>query len=96
MESSMSVDKKARLRVAALVFSMTNAVLFGAGLITVLSVPSLAQHAFFWIPVVVIGSFAVAPAIAWFIAPSMMQRYLQARNPPLAAKISREMKGRAT
>jgi hypothetical protein len=38
----MSMDNKARIKVAALIFSMVNAVLFGAGLVTALSVPSLA------------------------------------------------------
>jgi len=79
----MTNDKKARLKVAALVFCMVNAVLFGAGLITVLMVPTLAEHAFFLIPSVVVGSFILAPPISWFVAPSMMQRFLQAANPPL-------------
>jgi len=92
----MSSDKQARMKVAALIFSMVNAVLFGAGLITVLTIPSLAQNAFFWIPLVVLGSFVFAPPIAWFVAPSMMQRFLQAKNPPLAAKLSREIEARTT
>ena len=87
----MSMDNKARIKVAILIFSMVNAVLFGAGLITVLTVPSLAADAFFWIPAVVIASFAFAPPIAWFIAPSMMQRFLKANDPPLAARLSREI-----
>ena len=87
----MSVDGKARMKVAMLIFSMVNAVLFGAGLITVLTVPSLAADAFFWIPLVVIASFTLAPPIAWFIAPSMMQRFLKANNPPLAARLSRDL-----
>ena len=87
----MSMDNKARIKVATLIFSMVNAVLFGAGLVTALSVPSLAADAFFWIPFVVIASFALTPPIAWFIAPSMMQRFLKANNPPLAARLSREI-----
>jgi len=39
----------------------------------------------------VIASFAFAPPIAWFIAPSMMQRFLKANDPPLAARLSREI-----
>jgi hypothetical protein len=88
------MDNKARIKVAALIFSMVNAVLFGAGLVTVLTMPSLAADAFFWIPFVVIASFALAPPIAWFIAPSMMQRFLKANNPPLAARLSREIEAR--
>ena len=34
-----------RARIAILIYSMTNAVLFGIGIVTVLNVPSLAAHA---------------------------------------------------
>jgi hypothetical protein len=76
----MTNDNRARLRVATLVFTMVNAVVFGAGLVTVLTTPALAQHAFFWIPAVVVSSFIFSPPLAWFIAPMMMQRFLQARQ----------------
>lgn len=75
----MTSDNQARLRVAALIFTMVNAVVFGIGLITVLTVPALAQHAFVWIPTVVVSSFVFSPPLAWFIAPMMMQRFIQAR-----------------
>jgi hypothetical protein len=75
----MSNDKQARLRVAALIFTMVNAVVFGVGLVTVLTTPVLAEHAFFWIPAVVVSSFVLSPPLAWFIAPMMMQRFIQAR-----------------
>ena len=92
----MSEANKARIGVATLVFLMVNAVLFGTGLITVLTVPSLSEHAFFYIPLVTVGSFILAPPIAWFVAPSMMQRFLQAQRPPLAAKLSREIESRTS
>jgi uncharacterized protein (DUF983 family) len=76
----MSSDNRTRLGVAALVFLMANAVVFGAGLVAVLTVPTLSQHAFFWIPAVVISSFVLSPPIAWLIAPTMMQRFIQARH----------------
>lgn len=76
----MTTDNRARLRVAALIFTMVNAVMFGVGLITVLTTPALSQHAFFWIPAVVVSSFAVAPPLAWYIAPMMMRRFIQARQ----------------
>lgn len=53
---------------------MINAVLFGAGVITVLSVPALAAHAKILIPTVVVLSFALAPFIAMVIAPRMRIR----------------------
>ena len=44
----MTSDNRARLRVAALIFVMVNAVVFGVGLVTVLTTPELSQHAFLW------------------------------------------------
>ena len=54
---------------------MTNAVLFGVGLITVLTVPALSTDAAIWIPVVVAGSFILAVPIAWEVAPRLRARY---------------------
>jgi hypothetical protein len=42
--------------------------------------PALSQHAFLWIPVVIVSSFVFSPPLAWLIAPMMMQRFIQARN----------------
>lgn len=72
---------------------MVNAVPFGVGVIIVLSTPTL--DAFFWIPAVVIASFVLAPPLAWFIAPSMMQRFLKAKAPPLTARLARRIEGNA-
>ena len=36
----MTSDNRARLRVAALIFTMVNAVVFGVGLVTVLTTPA--------------------------------------------------------
>ena len=76
----MTSDNHARLRVAALIFTMVNAVVFGVGLVTVLTTPAMAQHAFFWIPAVVLSSFVISTPLAWFIAPTMMQRFIQVRH----------------
>ena len=76
----MTSDNRARLRVAALIFTMVNAVVFGVGLVTVLTIPALAQHGFFWIPAIVVGSFAISLPLSWFIAPMMMQRFIQSRR----------------
>ena len=60
----MDSDNVARLRVAALIFCMVNAVVFGVGVILVVSSPALMSHAFFWIPAVVVSSFAIiSPAL---------------------------------
>ena len=77
----MTSDNRARLRVAALISTMVNAVVFGVGIVAVLTTPMLAQHLFFWIPAIVIGSFLVSPPLSWFIAPMMMQRFIQSRQP---------------
>ena len=74
----MDRDKLARLRVAALIFCMVNAVVFGVGVILVLSLPALMSHAFFWIPAVVVSSFAISVPLSWFIAPWMMMRFMRA------------------
>ena len=59
----MTKNTLARVRVAALIFSMVNAVIFGVGTITVLSIPALAAHASFWIPAVVLASFLLSPPL---------------------------------
>ncbi len=69
-----------RGRIAILIYSMTNAVLFGIGIIIVLSVPSLAAHAWIGIPVVVLLSLILAAPIAWLIAPRLRARYWRRRE----------------
>jgi hypothetical protein len=76
----MNSENRARLRVAALIYLMVNAVVFGVGLISVLMTPTLAQHAFFWIPTVIVTSFILSAPLAWFIAPLMMMRFILARR----------------
>ena len=74
----MDSDNLARLRVAALIFCMVNAVVFGVGVILVVNSPALMSHAFFWIPAVVVSSFAISVPLSWFIAPWMMMRFMRA------------------
>ena len=69
-----------RARIAILIYSMTNAVLFGVGIVTVLNVPSLAAHLWIAIPVVVVLSLLLAVPIAWFIAPRLRARYWRRRE----------------
>ena len=76
----MNSNNQARLRVAALIYLIVNAVVFGVCLITVLMTPTLAQHAFFWIPAIIVTSFVLSAPLAWFIAPSMMIRFILARR----------------
>ena len=71
----MSHDTRTRAQIAALIFTMTNAVLFGIGLIAVLSVPALNAYAGLGIAVVVTLSFLVAAPVAWIIAPRLRARF---------------------
>ncbi len=76
----MGSDNLAGLQVAALIFCMVNAVVFGVGLVLVVSSPALMSHAFFWIPAVVVSSFAISIPVSWFIAPRMMMRFIRVRH----------------
>lgn len=53
---------------------MVNAVIFGAGAITVLSVPLLSAYAIYLLPAVVIVSFTLTPFIAAIIGQRMRIR----------------------
>jgi hypothetical protein len=79
-ETAMNSDSQARMRVAALIYLIVNAVVFGVGLISVLMTPTLAQHAFFWIPAIIVTSFVLSAPLSWFIAPSMMMRFILTRR----------------
>jgi hypothetical protein len=63
-DPAMQRVPKNRLRVAVLIYSMTNAVIFGAGLIAVLTLPALSANAAIWIPVVVVASLLLAAPVA--------------------------------
>ena len=76
----MDRETATRGRIAALIYTMTNAVIFGAGLIVVMAIPALAAEAAFWIPLVVVSSFILAVPAAWFIAPRMRSRFGRQRR----------------
>ena len=61
--------------IAALIYPMANAVIFGSGLITVLTLPPLNANAMTWIPVIAVTSFVLAAPVAWLIAPRLRRRY---------------------
>ncbi len=70
---------KTRFGIAALIYAMINAVLFGAGLVTVLLVPALAKYAMELIPLLVVASFVAALPIAWLLAPALLARFERRR-----------------
>lgn len=65
---------KTRTWITGIVSMMVNAVLFGTGAVTVLSVPALNDHAAILLPVVIVASFLAAPPIAWTLAPRLRLR----------------------
>jgi hypothetical protein len=69
-----------RTRIAILIYSMVNAVLFGIGLVLVLNVPSLKADLGWNIVMVVVLSFVLAAPLAWLIAPRLRARYAR-RHP---------------
>lgn len=76
----MRPSKLTHLALAALVFMMTNAVLFGIGMVAVLTIPALAQYEENLVPTVVVLSFVLAAPLSWIIAPRLRARYW--RNHP--------------
>jgi len=69
-----------RFRLALLIYGMTNAVIFGIGVVLVLGVPSLSEWALQLMPVVVALSFILAAPIAWFLAPRLRLRFWRAQE----------------
>ena len=75
----MTQETRTRAGIAALIYAMVSGVLFGAGLIIVLSLPALSADTGFWISVVVGASFILAAPIAWWLAPRLRARYWRRR-----------------
>ncbi|OCW57518.1 hypothetical protein [Hoeflea olei] len=66
---------RTRTRIAALIALPINAVLFGAGAIAVLSVPALAEHAKYLLPIVIIAGLTATFPLAWALAPRLRARH---------------------
>ena len=69
-----------KVAIAALIYSMVNAVLFGTGLIIVFTVPALSAHAIALVPAVVVVSLVLAIPVSWIVAPRLRARYWRQRN----------------
>jgi hypothetical protein len=76
----MTRENGTRVLIAALIYSMTSGVLFGAGLILVLTLPVLSADTGLWISVVVGASFVLAAPVAWWIAPRLRARYWRGKS----------------
>ena len=68
-----------RLQIAAMVFMMVQAVLFGAGMVAIL-LTSAQSDAMTVIPTMIAVSCVASAAIAWLIAPRLRQRYWRAKG----------------
>lgn len=68
---------KTRLWIAAMIYPVVNAVLFGLGMVPLLSLPALADWVSTLAPAVVAVSLVIAAPIAWLIAPRLRLRYWQ-------------------
>ncbi|MGE0053713.1 MAG: hypothetical protein AB7S74_05845 [Hyphomicrobium sp.] len=53
---------------------MVNAVVFGVGAITVLSVPALSGIASYLLPAIIAFSIIITPFISWRLAPNLRTR----------------------
>lgn len=73
-KKSISPDIHTSVWLTIICAMMVNAMLFGIGTITVLTVPALTEHAKYLIPVVVVLSFALSPWIARLVSPRMRLR----------------------
>ena len=69
-----------RFAITALIYTMVNAVLFGTGLIAVLTIPALSARAIALIPTVVVVSLVVALPVSWILAPRLRARYWRRRD----------------
>ncbi len=68
-----------RLQISAMVFLMVQAVLFFAGLLTILLTP-LNRDAMWLLPAMIAASAVASAALAWLIAPRLRLRYWRQRG----------------
>lgn len=71
---------RTRLWIAALIFPVVNSVLFGLGVIPLLSIESLSDQVRALFPFVVASSFVLAVPISWMLAPRLRLRYWRNSN----------------
>ncbi len=68
-----------RTQISAMVFMMVQAVLFGAGVLTILLTP-LSNHAMLAMPVMIALSVVLSAIVSWQIAPRLRARYWRRRG----------------
>lgn len=71
---------RTRLWIAAILFPMVNAVLFGIGITALLAIPAWSEQASTLFAPVVAVSFVIAAPISWLMAPRLRARYWRKRD----------------
>lgn len=85
---------RTRLWIAAMVYPMANAVLFGSGATLVLTVPWLRENAVWSLPVIIVLALILAAPVSWVLAPRLRRRYWKyraARDPAPFDKVVDEL-----
>jgi hypothetical protein len=75
----MQTETKTRAAIAALIYPMTNAVIFGTNLVMVLTLPTLRGEEAISIPIVAVASLILAAPAVWIIAPHLRARHWRLR-----------------
>ena len=68
-----------RIQISAMVYLMVQAVMFGIGVVLVLTTP-LADMAMTLMPWVVATTAVLSAPVSWMIAPRLQERYWQAKG----------------
>ncbi|MEZ5850163.1 MAG: hypothetical protein R3D68_05855 [Hyphomicrobiaceae bacterium] len=71
---------KIRIAIAALLFMMVQAVLFGTAVTVVLSTP-LRDEAAALMPLVIVVTALISTALSWWLAPRLRARYWRTHRP---------------
>jgi hypothetical protein len=84
-----------RLWIAVIIYPVVQSVLFGLGIVPMLSFRSLASHLPLLLPDLVIASVVMAAPVSWSIAPRLMLRYWRERRAAEALAARRKGVSRA-
>ena len=68
-----------RLQIASMVFMIVQAVLFGIGMVAILTTP-LSEEATIAVPCMIAATFLISAPMAWLIAPRLQARYWRERH----------------
>ena len=72
--------ERTRVWIAAMIYPIANAVLFGAGAALVLTVPYLRANSDWALPGMIVAALVLAMPISYMLAPRLRQRYWRERE----------------